>query len=429
MEQQLPESGWLAQTRFGIPCPRDDVISRSNLIAALQEALVTYPLILVSAPAGYGKIALLATLSHAFPDPPLAWLTLDEEDNDPTRFLVVLIAALGHLKPACGVTTQTVLASLTNPAAQTRQVIGVLVNDILETLPVPFALILDDLHLITEPAVFAALDHLAVLHERTEGWPVGLRLLGNSLNFISAATDRTACIQGLVQTDRYVFDFLADEALNRQPADVRAFLLETSILSELTPDLCRAVTGREDAGLILENLHRRNLFVTADRRPPTDDHRLSFAVSGPPSYRYHALFAEFLRQRLTQEMPTRVRDLHRQADPLRAIKHYFAAEMWEAAVGVIEQVGFVLLQQGLLDTISGWTRVEPRPVLMPGTGETLTPREVEVLRLLAARASNRQIAEQPVVTEHTVKSHVSHILRKLNVSSRAQAVASARELL
>jgi LuxR family maltose regulon positive regulatory protein len=343
MDTQAPEQpDWLVQTKLHPPLLREDVIPRPRLLAALRQALTSHPLTLLSAPAGYGKTTLLADFGFRISDfgihnlqsairNRLAWLTLDEEDNDPARFLAYLIAALQRLNPACGTTAQTLLASLTNPSAEARRIIGVLINDVLETLPDPFALILDDLHLITQPTIYAALDYLlerlppqmhlavgtrgdpplalarlrargqvaelrladlrftddeatlflneklhlglspddlAALQARTEGWPVGLRLLASSLDRIPTPADRTAFITDLAQTDRYVFDFLAEEVLNRQEPDVRAFLLETSILSELTPTLCQAVTGRTDAGTLLEDLDRRSLFLNPQSPVP-----------------------------------------------------------------------------------------------------------------------------------------------------------------
>jgi len=458
MSTQAPQQpDWLVQTKLHPPLLREDVIHRPALLDALCRAVASYPLTLLSAPAGYGKTTLLADFGFRISDlglggtsgdqirnsqsairNSLAWLTLDEEDNDPTRFLAYLIAALRGLNPACGTTAQAVLTSMPNPAAEVRRIIGVLVNDILETLPDPFVLILDDLHLITAPAIFVALDYLlerippqmhlvlstrhdpplalarlrargrmvelrladlrftldeatlllnekldldlspgdlAALHERTEGWPVGLRLLASSLDRIPTAAGRTAFIESLAQTDRYVFDFLAAEVLNRQEPEVQTFLLETSILSELTAVLCQAVTGRSDAGLILEDLYRRNLFLMEiggyTRAPPLV---LSVVEGLPrpsaplPTYRYHALFAAFLRRRLRQEMPARVAELHQRAaeaqeDPVRAVGHYLMAKMWEEAALTIEQVGHQLLRQGMLGTVSGWLRALPSAVM------------------------------------------------------------------
>ena len=419
MNHDTLPADWLVQTKLHPPRLREDVIPRPCLLATLRDGLTLCRLTLLSAPAGYGKTTLLAA---AIKNLPVAWLTLDEGDNDPTLFLAYLVAALQRLNPACGATAQTVLATLTNPAAQARQIIGALINDVLETLPAPFVLILDDVHLITEPAVHVALDYLlerlppqmhlavgtrhdpplalarlrargqlaelgladlrftldettrflnerlqlglppddlAVLHHRTEGWPAGLRLLASSLARIPTPAGRTAFITDLAQTDRYVFDFLAEEVLNRQSEAVRAFLLETSILSELTPSLCRAVTGRDDADGLLEELDRRKLFVVNVQHPISN---LQY-----PIYRYHALFAEFLRQRLAQEMPERVRDLHRraaetQADPHRAVRHCLAAEMWEEAARTVERIGEEVVKRGLLDTLTGWIHSLPAPI-------------------------------------------------------------------
>ena len=465
----------LAQTKFHPPRLPGDVISRPRLLEVLHQAVATHPLTLVSAPAGCGKTTLLAaycaeerrsrgaeeqTISPAslLPCSPaqVAWLTLDEEDNDPTRFLVALIAALQRLNPACGTTAHALLTGLPNPSAQVRQVIGVLINDVLEALPDPFVLILDDLHLITESAVFVALDYLlahlppqmrlvvgtrqnpplalarlrvrghlaelsladlsftleeaarflneklglglssgdlTALQGRTEGWPAGLRLLAGSLQRIPVA-ERSAFIQHLARTDRHVFEFLAEEVLNRQESAVRTFLLETSILSELTPALCQAVTERADAAELLEEVYRRNLFLVTvspfqspisnlqspDSNLQTPISRLQSPISDlqSPTYRYHALFAEFLRRQLMREMPQRVAGLHRRAaeaqtNPGRAITHYLAAEMWEEAAQIIEQVGRQLLQQGLLDTLTGWIHA------LPGSVREAHPRLVHFL--------------------------------------------------
>ncbi len=445
MGPQAPEpSDWLVQTKLQPPMPRSDVITRPRLLAALRDGLTSRRLTLLSAPAGYGKTTLLAQAIADFrlpiPDSglrpahdltienrkskienPAAWLTLDEGDNDPLLFLAYLVAALQSLSPACGTTAKSQIENRKSKI-ETQRIVGVLINDVLETLPDPFVLILDDLHLVTEPAVHLALDYLlehlppqmrlaiatrrdpplalarlrargelaelrlpvlrftldeataflnetlrlgltagdlAALQARTEGWPVGLRLLAGSLDRIPTPADRAAFIAHLAHTDRHVFDFLADEVLSRQSPAVRAFLLQTSILPELTPALCNAVTGRTDAELILEDLDRRSLFVTSVPTP-TPPH-----LHTP--YRYHALFAEFLRQQLEREMGERVTDLHRRAaeaqtTPVPAISHYLAAEMWEEAVQAIAQVSVPLFQRGMMDTLAGWVRALPPPV-------------------------------------------------------------------
>ncbi|MBI3760447.1 MAG: hypothetical protein HY260_01105 [Chloroflexi bacterium] len=480
-----PPPDWLAQTKLHPPRLRDDIIPRPRLLAALRDAVAARPLTILSAPPGYGKTTLLAALAlevSKVPEVPEvskvskvskvdnsalltlgtldtshfplgtspAWLSLDEADNDPVHFLTAVIAALQRLDPDCGAAALSLLK--TNPGADVRRVVAALINDLLSRLqgaptshqPLPpdlYVLILDDLHLITERAIYAALDYwlerlppsmrlviatrhdpplalarlrargelaeirladlrftpeemtallndrlrlglspgdLAALQSRTEGWAAGLRLLALSLGHFPSPVHRAAFIGHLSQTDRYVFDFLADEVLNRQPPDVRTFLLETSILSELTPPLCQAVTGRGDAEAILEDLYRRNLFLVAvdapsrlqDAPTPPPPSTSHFALPTSHFYRYHALFAQFLRQRLERELPDRVIELHRRAAeaykrsvgmslPYRAIGHYLAGEMWEEAAQTIERLPREFLMQGLVDTVRGWILALP----------------------------------------------------------------------
>jgi len=350
----------------------------------------------------------------------MAWLTLDEGDNDPVLFLHYLVAALHTVAPSCGGAASALLSEFAGAGVSARLVVAALINDLLESGPEPLVLVLDDLHRITEAAVLALLDYLLAhlpppvrvviatradpplslarlrargqlaelrladlrfteaetahflndalglnlspssletLYRRTEGWAAGLRLLASSLDRLATADDRVAFITTLARTDRYVLDFLADEVLDCQPPDVRAFLLQTSILPELTPPLCNAVTGRADSATILEDLERRNLFL------------VSLALAPTPTYRYHALFAAFLRQRLQREMPERVRELHHRAAqaqqrdrPHRAVEHYLAAEMWEEAAQAIELAQGDMLQMGLWETVHSWINTLPAPV-------------------------------------------------------------------
>jgi len=150
-----------------------------------------------------------------------------------------------------------------------------------------------------------------------------------------------------------VFDFLADEVLKRQEPETRTFLLDTSILSELTPSLCDALTGGNDAQTVLDGLYRRNLFLSQ-----------SVEISG--AFYYHALFAEFLREQLKREYPERIIELHRRAAetqktvaPARAIAHYLAAELWDDAAQTIETVSGSFILQGLLKTLRGWIEALP----------------------------------------------------------------------
>lgn len=407
---------WLVRTKLQPPLLRADDVPRPRLVAALHDASITHALTLLSAPAGYGKTTLLTYLSRAYPQLQVAWLSLDEGDNELATFLAALLAALQPINPqSAGPLLKNQPPALQrSPDAASRQIVGALVNDILASSPDDFILALDDLHVIHQPVIYATLDYLlerhppqlhmvvstrhdpplrlarlrargglaelrvpdlrftadetdsflnekmmlglakaelAALETRTEGWPAGLRLLAGSLDRISSASDRTAFIEHVARADRLVFEFLAEEVLARQEPDTKRFLLETSILRELTPTQCRAVTGREDAGAVLQELYRRNLFLV--QVTVADD-----------TFRYHALFAEFLRARLRREMPENYRELHRRAAeseplPARAIEHYLAAERWESAAQMVERVGDQAMSAGVFDEVRGWIETLP----------------------------------------------------------------------
>jgi LuxR family maltose regulon positive regulatory protein len=159
---------WFPQTKLCPPLIAQDILPRPHLLDHLRQVVASQRLTLISAPAGYGKTTLLALLSAPDPEPslPLAWLSLDDEDNDFNRFLLALIAALQRLSPACGVIAQTLLTGpvaftdTASPTDKVRRVIGVLINEILTELPQSFTLALDDLHQISEPIVYLALDYL-----------------------------------------------------------------------------------------------------------------------------------------------------------------------------------------------------------------------------------------------------------------------------
>jgi LuxR family maltose regulon positive regulatory protein len=418
--QNLLQTYWLARTKLQRPRLREDVIGRQRLIDHLRESVVSHRLTLISAPAGYGKTTLAAALPYNTAELAFSWLSLDDDDNNPTVFLVALVAALQQLDPACGQTVQSLLGNQATPNLDAKQAVSLLINDILATLPDPFVLVLDDLHFITDPSILQALDFLLerlpeqmhliattrvdpplalsrlrargqlaelgppglrftleeidellngqlelglsrqdlhTLQTSTEGWAAGLRLLTTSLAQ-SPSAQRDQLITRKLQANHHVFDLLAEEVLDRQPAMLRQFLLETSILSELTPELCRAVTGQTDATIILEEVYRRNLFVLAVDDP---------ALASSPSYRYQALFIEFLRRQLAQEQPDQLAELHRRAAeahtiPAQVIAHYLAAKQWEAAAKVIEQIADSIYSQGLLDKLQGWIRQLPTTV-------------------------------------------------------------------
>lgn|GEM_PF-599420 len=415
----LSANTWLVATKLQPPRLRDDLVPRPRLLTLLYNAVLTHPLTLLSAPAGSGKTTLLAALTAAYPTLPVTWLRLDEDDNDPARFLLALLAALQQINPAYSSTASQILAHLEHPATEARRVIGALINDLAQQAVSPLVLVLDDLHTVSNPAGNAALmyllDHcppmlhlvvatrhdpplalarlrarrqvadlrldalrftldetdqflnatlgmdltddlLALLHARTEGWAAGLALLASSLEHTARAHDRATFLAHLAGTERTVFDFLAEEVLERQDPFVRMFLLETAFLLELTPAVCAAVTGRSDAAAVLDDLYRRNLFLVLREDPKAG------AI-----YRYHDLFRDFLHERLWQEAPHWVRNLYHRAaqaetNPTRAIAYFLTAERWEEAAERIEQTSQTLLRSGAFATVHGWIEALPEAV-------------------------------------------------------------------
>lgn len=402
----MATADWLAITKLTAPARRHDVLRRGRLTDALNHALAHSRLTLVSAPAGAGKTTLLAELPGTFPDFCFCWLLLDAEDNDPSRFTSALIASLQTAK---------VLAHNEELVqSEPRLLITFLINRIAGRPTEKCVLVLDDLHVITEPSVHSILDYLLdnapanlrvilatrhdppmslarrrvrgevdeirlsdlcfteeeagelasrclglslstsevqLLHARTEGWAAGLRLLATSL---SQLPGNRALLQGELRGSRQIFDFLAKEVLDRQPPDLRRFLLETSILVRLRPDVCNALADREDSLAVLEDLYHRNLYVVS-------------ADGSESTFRYHDLFADFLRERLRRERPGDWRALHMKAAraesfPQDRMRHLLAAEDWEEAAAEIERIGPELTRRGLVTTLRRWIGALPESV-------------------------------------------------------------------
>ncbi len=386
---------------------------RLRLIARLNEGL-TRPLTLISAPAGFGKTTLL---SEWIPrsERCVAWLSLDEGDNDPIRFWIYFIAALQKLKTTLG---ESILPLLQSPQPPPLELIlTTLLNDI-ATFPDNFALVLDDYHLIETQSIHAnltfLLDHLPpqmhlvitsrsdpplplsrlrarsqlselraadlrftpdeaarflnnmmglslsaedieVLEERTEGWIAGLQLAALSMQ---GRDDLPRFIAAFTGSNRYILDYLTDEVLERRPKGTKIFLLQTSILHQLSGPLCDALTGQSDGQAMLERLEQANLFLI-----PLDEER--------KWYRYHHLFAEVLRARLRQTQPDSVPELHRRASGwyeqqgllAEAITLAATAADLEQVARLVEQHGPHLTQRGQVQTVLGWLNALPEALL------------------------------------------------------------------
>src|SRR5579859_5108449 len=343
----------LLATKLHVPRPQPGFVPRQRLVEALGEGLARGR-VLVCAPAGFGKTALLADWARG-DGRPVAWLGLDGGDSDPARFWRYVVAALegalpglagrvGPLPPGSfeGLVTALINELAADPGGD--EVLLVLddyhlvdsgpvhesVAFLLENLPPGLRVVVSgrsdpplplarlrargqlaelraaDLRLTGEEAA-ALLGEaagpslpeatVAALVARTEGWAAGLQLAGLSLRGHADPAGFAAAFSG---SHRFVLDYLADEVLDDQPGEVRAFLLETWVLEHLTGELCDAVTGRADGQPMLEQVERAGLFLV-----PLDE------VRG--WWRYHHLFADLLRARLQAEQPGRVQALHRAA--------------------------------------------------------------------------------------------------------------------
>ena len=345
----------LLSTKLFIPRPRKNLVSRPRLVERLNAGL-DGKLTLIAAPAGFGKSTLL---SEWIPQSPrcVTWLSLDDGDNDSTRFWTYFIASIQQLRSDLG---EGALALLQSPQAPPiTSILTTLINDI-SVFPDVFAIIIDDYHLIDSQAIHEALtfliDHLpgnmhliittrvdpplplarlrahnklteirandlrftadeiesfltrelgidltteevTVLETRTEGWIAGLQIAALSMQ---AHEDIPGFIRAFSGSHRHILGYLADEVINQRPKGTLNFLLQTSILDRLNGSLCNAITGESDGQEILESLEQANLFIT----PLDDENRW---------YRYHHLFAEVLQGRLHQAQPQQVPELHRRA--------------------------------------------------------------------------------------------------------------------
>src|SRR5581483_12001038 len=312
----------LLETKLYVPRPRRRLVPRPRLTERLNRGAES-TLTLLSAPAGFGKTTLLAEwLADTSSEPSVAWLSLDEADNQPARFWSYVIAALQTVAPQVGTGALPLLQSSPPPPIET--VLATLLNELsaIRTSVVLVELRAPELRFLPEEAAAylnevmglgLAAPEVAALAGRTEGWVAALQLAALSLQ---GRDDMAGFIAGFAGDDRYIVDYLVEEVLQRQPAAVRRFLLHTSILERLSAPLCEAVTGNDGGQAMLAALDRGNLFVVA-----LDDRRRW--------YRYHHLFADVLRAHLQDEQPDQLPELHRRAsawyeragDPSEAIRH------------------------------------------------------------------------------------------------------------
>ena len=394
------ENPLLLHTKFLIPRLRPDHLSRPRLLDRLQAAL-TKKFVLLSAPPGYGKTILLASFAHQA-TLPLVWYQLDAADNDPKLFLRYLVEGLRSIFPDFG---QATLTLLDDPEAQIERVLSVFLNDVTASLDEDLVIVLEDYHHINNSEVHRALDfilehqppqvhfllstrvepplslarlraradlvelriqhlrftsdevlslaadlsltpaQISLLEEKTEGWAAGLQLALTTL----AQKPRQAADEVIRQfrgSNRYVFDYLAEEVFREQSDQVQNFLLRSSILTQMSAEVCNAILGGDDAQSLLEYLERQNLFIVS-----LDQER--------KWYRYHQLFRDFLLNRFQWEAEEEQLRLQagagdyyaRQSVWDLAAEHYVMARSADGLASAIRALAPAYLQSGRVETL------------------------------------------------------------------------------
>ena len=429
--RSFPDRGWsmtlresaqmeppLLRTKISIPQIPPGFVSRPRLTERIQRG-VAGPLTLLAAPAGFGKTHLLIEWTKES-RVPVAWLTLDADDNDLSRFFRYLIGALQTLEPALGEEALDFTQSSKGGGLEVG--LTLLINE-LTALPQGMALVLDDFQALENPAALQGVSfllkylpsnlHLIIasrsepeleltllrakgrvaelgaqdlrfggaevgqylqqtvglqlpsetvraLQERTGGWITSLQM---AAIFLKNQADPAALLANLQGEAHYLAGFLAEEVLDRQPGDVRQFLLRSSILESLTGPLCEAVV-RPDAqpgygAVMLNRLEHANLFITA-----LDEKREWF--------RYHPLFAEFLRQVQTEINRAEVPELHKRAatwyeeqsgHPAEAFRHALASRDMEWAADLMDRNLRAMINSGEISALAGWIAKLPEAIV------------------------------------------------------------------
>lgn len=407
----------LLRTKLAAPVIRDRLVTRPHLIKQLEDGLLLdgcfqRKLTLLSAPAGYGKTTLAAGWLHST-GRLFTWYSLDETDNDPSRFLAYLVEAVCSV--GSGTAARQALSSPQPPPAEA--VLSTLINEV-SASPQEIILVVDDYHVLHNPQVqemggfllenlpsrlhlvlitredpllpiprlrargqvleirqealrftaaethefltyFMQLDlrdeDVAALERRTEGWVAGLQLAALS---VRASADPQGFIQAFTGSNRYILDYLVSEVFEQQPAAVQEFLLKTAILKRMSGPLCDSLTGQPSSQAMLAYLEQENLFII-----PLDEAR--------EWYRYHHLFAEFLLHRLRERGPVELASLHQSASRwyeaqgfiAEAIEHALAAADFGQATALVAGVEDKMLQRGEIATLLAWFKQLPEAML------------------------------------------------------------------
>lgn len=480
----------LFSTRLQVPRPRARLVTRTHLFEQLQQGK-EQGLILISAPAGFGKTILLTQWLAQSPMP-AAWLALEAQDNDPSCFLSSLVASLQAVDQRVGATVLALLQ--TGEALAPETVMTLLVNDLIRSPGEDIALVLDDYHVIDAVPIHRALamlvehlparlhlilstradpplplsrlrahgrvlevratalrfsleesslflqstmglslseTHITTLQSRTEGWIAGLQLAALAL---AGHPDPVAFISAFNGSHRFVFDYLCEDVLSRQPASVQSFLLQTAILERLSAPLCDAVTGQQESRMMLETLDRANLFMVS-----LDEER--------EWYRYHHLFAEVLLNRLRLTMPTMVSELHHRASiwyeehafVFEAVQHALAAHDHERVVLLLERDAVAIELSGQHQTVLNWMRGLPEAMVRTRPLHSLIwamglifARQFEQAEGYLRDAENNLVGDTPDERTQMIQGGIAYCraeLSSLSSNDLAGSVALAQQAL
>jgi LuxR family maltose regulon positive regulatory protein len=410
----------IVKTKLYIPRFGGDLVHRARLVEKIDQGIEN-KLLLINAPAGYGKSTMLAEWATRS-KMPVCWLSLDNSENDPLVFFANFISSIQTQHPGFGNSIQTALNSPGAP--HLYSLINAMINEISD-INQEFAVILDDFHHIESHTSIEAVEYLAdhqppnlyliiagrrettisrvrrrmrgeliqlgvedlrfdsvetlkflrsrlgkrissevvtILENRTEGWIAGLQMAAISMRSVD---DLKAFVSKFDGTNRMVTDYLVDEVLFHQEIEIQDFLLKTSILSALSAPLCDHLIGKNYSQSILKTLEDRSLFLI-----PLDDNRTW--------YRFHHLFANLLHNRLEATYPDQVPNLHEKASdwylvhdmPEDAVEHRFVNQDYQLIIQRIEQVSGSMLASGKFKIFVGWLEripkwnLERRPYLM-----------------------------------------------------------------
>jgi LuxR family maltose regulon positive regulatory protein len=395
---------FLLAPKLRIPPQPHHGVHRARLVDALERGILYYKLVLISAPAGYGKTTLLSQWAHASRFS-VAWLSIGEEDNDLEHFLRYLLAAWEEVQPDVRESPLGLLLGAMTPDSEA--VLSAFIN-VANDAPSPIVFVLDDYHLIEDVSIHQALtflldhlppalhfvlagrgepplplaryrarqelmelraedlsflleetkdflsermgldlshDELVRLHAQLEGWIAGLQLVALTLQRRLTGAEKLV-VSG---RHRFIADYLSEDVLAPLSDLMRQFLLQTSILERLCGALCDAVTGGEGGQEMLETLEREDLFLV-----PLDDSREWF--------RYHRLFADFLQEEVNRRHPDEVADLHRRAArwylahdlPEQAFRHAVDGHEVELVIQILEHYFPVKLLGGEIRVVERW---------------------------------------------------------------------------